>query len=210
MKAVIFDMDGVIIDSEPIYAELEGGFFEEQGLYVPAQVRKTFVGGSMKNMWAKVSELNPGTSPDELMAAYQLYRNKVTFSYKEILNKGIPELLEYLKTSGYQIGLASSTRREIVVQVLCECKILSYFHALVCGDEVVNGKPDPEIFLKAAEALHVSPGECTVIEDSHNGITAAKRAGMHVIGKADARFGQDVRAADKIVTDILEITPELL
>ena len=75
---------------------------------------------------------------------------------------------------------------------------------------MVNGKPDPEIFLKAAAALDVSPSECIVIEDSHNGITAAKSAGMYVIGKADTRFNQDVTAADKIITDILEITPDLL
>lgn len=210
MRAVIFDMDGVIIDSEPIYAKLEGGFFDEQGLYVPLPVRKTFVGGSMINMWAKVAELNPGTSPDELRAAYQIYKNKIPFHYKEILNKGIPELLEYLKTSGCKIGLASSTIRKIVTQVLSECGLLTYFHALVCGDEVVNGKPDPEIFLKAAAALDVSPSECIVIEDSHNGITAAKSAGMYVIGKADTRFNQDVTAADQIITDILEITPDLL
>ena len=210
MKAVIFDMDGVIIDSEPIYAKLEGGFFDGQGLRVPAQVRKSFVGGSMNNMWTKVSELNPGTSPDDLKRAYITYRDRVTIHYKEILNRGIPELLEYLKTSGYKIGLASSTMRKVVTQVLFECDLLSYFHAVVCWDEVVNGKPDPEIFLKAANALQVSPGECIVIEDSHNGITAAKSAGMYVIGKADERFGQDVTAADKIVSDILEITPDLL
>ena len=97
------------------------------------------------------------------------------------MKSGIKELLRFLKENGYQIGLASSTRYEVVRQQLEDAGILPYFETLTCGDMVKKSKPEPDIFIKAAEALGVEPANCIVIEDSYNGIRAANRAGMFPI-----------------------------
>ena len=114
--------------------------------------------------------------------------------------KGIPELLANLKKDGIAIGLASSSEKAFIEMVLEELGIRGYFQAVVSGEEVERSKPEPEIFLRAAELLNVDPADCLVLEDSRHGVEAAKRAGMKCIGYQNPNSGpQDLSRADKIV-----------
>ena len=119
---------------------------------------------------------------------------------------GIVELLEELRRQRIAIGLASSSPRSFIEAVLAKFKIREYFACVVSGEEMPAGKPAPDIYLEAARQLHVPPEQCVVLEDSRNGVLAAKRAGMTCIGFANpASGGQDLSAADRIVHAISEI-----
>ncbi len=179
MKAVIFDMDGILIDSErpifDVYVELA----EQKGLKGMAEAVCKCIGTTMQT----TRKLMLGYFGDEetYMAFFKeandiLHERFPNHSYP--LKPGVVELLTYLKENGYVIGLASSTRREVVEEITTNHGISSFFQTLTCGDMVAKSKPEPDIFLKACENVGVAPKDAYAIEDSYNGIRAAYRAGM--------------------------------
>ena len=117
------------------------------------------------------------------------------------------ELLRYLKTRGVKIGLATSTREQVVLKELREGGILPFFDVIVCGDMVKKSKPDPDIYLEACSRLHVKPSDCFAIEDSYNGIRAACRAGMKAIMVPDlAEPTEEMeKLAEKILPSLFEV-----
>ena len=120
---------------------------------------------------------------------------------------GVCELLEYLKTRGVKIGLATSTREKVVLKELKDGGILPFFDVIVCGDMVKRSKPDPDIYLEACSRLHVRPSECFAIEDSYNGIRAACRAGMKAIMVPDlAKPTEEMeKLAERILPSLHEV-----
>ena len=178
-KAVIFDMDGVIFDSErAVYEEWKAlsakyGF---QDLDIPYY---KCIGTNVDATRRTFQEFYGEDFP------YDLYREEESRNYhakydggRLPLKPGIRELLETLKRQGYGIAVASSTRSEVVGNQLRDAGLLSFFDVVIGGDLVTKSKPDPEIFLKAAAALNCPPEQAYVIEDSYNGIRAANAAGM--------------------------------
>lgn len=178
-KAVVFDMDGVIFDSETKVVECWKVIADKY--HIP----------DIEEMCMQCL----GTNQTETEKRF-LERYGDDFPYKEIkkemsalfhsrydngrlpLKKGVAELLDYLKEQKKKIALASSTRREVVTRELMEAGILEYFDAVICGDMVSRSKPEPDIFLKACEELSVIPEKAYAIEDSYNGIRAAAGAGL--------------------------------
>ncbi len=182
MKAVIFDMDGVIFDSERLVLE---GWLELGKKYGIPDIDKIFPKCIGSNAVASKRIFLDYYGED---FPYDTYKQETSADYhakydggRLPMKPGIKELLQFLKENGYHIGLASSTRYEVVRQQLEDAGILSYFETLTCGDMVKKSKPEPDIFLKAAETLGVHPQDCIVIEDSYNGIRAASRACMFPI-----------------------------
>lgn len=182
MKAVIFDMDGVIFDSERLVLE---GWLELGKKYGIPDIDKVFPKCIGSNALASKQIFLDYYGED---FPYDTYKQETSADYhakydggRLPMKPGIKELLQFLKENGYHIGLASSTRYEVVRQQLEDAGILSYFETLTCGDMVKKSKPEPDIFLKAAETLGVHPQDCIVIEDSYNGIRAASRACMFPI-----------------------------
>ena len=208
MKAVIFDMDGVIFDSERLVLE---GWLELGKKYGIPDIDKIFPKCIGSNAVASKQIFLDYYGED---FPYDTYKQETSADYhakydggRLPMKRGIKELLQFLKENGYHIGLASSTRYEVVRQQLEDAGILPYFETLTCGDMVKKSKPEPDIFLKAAETLGVHPQDCIVIEDSYNGIRAASRACMFPIMVPDMIAPDDEmkQLAKAIFSDLHEV-----
>lgn len=205
--AVIFDMDGVLIDSEPLYVEMNEELFSELGVRIDKEEYHKFVGMSSPLMWKMIKdEFSLPQSVDELM-------NSEKQRIHELLRSdrvsepiaGVESLLINIANAGIPAAVASSSARKNVEMVLSKLDLSGYFKATVCGEDVANGKPAPDIFLKAATALKGAPENCVVIEDSVNGLRGSHAAGMRCIGYAgDPRSKQDLSGADMLVKSFHE------
>jgi len=200
-QAVIFDMDGVIVDSEPRHERAFHEVVEEIGLAGKHSLRfADYVGRTDRVLWEDFVRTNrPSQSLDALLA---MKRQKVL----EILRKevplfdGLPELVETL-AHRVPLALASGSERPIVEAVLDLGNLRRFFQVVVSGSEVVNGKPEPEIFLTAARRLKTEPIDCVVIEDSQPGVSAGLAAGMRVIAITNTHPASELNGATLVVDD---------
>jgi beta-phosphoglucomutase family hydrolase len=189
INAVIFDMDGVLIDSERISFKCFQEVFKEYNYTMDEKFYLKLIGRNVKSI-KEIMEKEYGEDfPFEI-----IYRKKADMAYEitdkngVIIKPGVHELLDYLNEKKYKIAVASSTRKERVLQLLEEAKIKDKVDYIIGGDQVENSKPNPEIFLKAAKGLEIEPEKCLVIEDSDAGIKAAHAAKMIGIHVPDMKF----------------------
>ncbi|MFE5317438.1 HAD family hydrolase [Paenibacillus sp. NPDC056579] len=212
LEAVIFDMDGVLIDSEPLHFLVEQQAFAKLGLPATKEELDLYVGMTNPDMWAKVKERHGVELPLSELIEWQVeMKLSALKKSEEQAIDGVTGLLEQLKAGRIAVGLASSSPKVFIMAVLEKLGISEYFDCVVSGEEVPKGKPEPDVFLKAAELLNKPPHSCVVIEDSRNGTRAAKSAGMKCIGFQNVNSGeQDLSAADKIVHSMREITLPVL
>lgn len=183
---IIFDMDGVILDSEQIY--MDGYLYAAKVYGLPEKETRESVlrcTGCTEEMEREIMEEAFGTHPDfcfdDVFRSSREYFSRIAESGRISLKPGAEEILAYLKKREIPVGLASSSPLTLIRQELGSAKVLSYFDVIVSGDMVSRSKPDPEIFLKCAKRLGISSSvfhDTYVIEDSYNGIQAAYAAGM--------------------------------
>lgn len=210
-KVIIFDMDGVLIDSEPVYLEINLKMFSELGIEMDDDDYKALVGMPSLPMWTMLKKkYNFDKDVNEIILSE---KNKmIEILDSGIISKpmdGISDLLTELKSAEYNLSVASSSAKDNIELVLKKIGITEYFEFIISGEEVVNGKPDPEMFLKVSEKFKVSSSECIVIEDSTNGINAAISAGMKCIGfKNNESNHQDVSKADIIIQNFEKLNIE--
>lgn len=213
VKCVIFDMDGVIIDSEPIHQECERRMFGLLGIDISDEEHNSLIGATDLSMWSKLGKLYH--LPMSVNNAIQLKKT----IYLEYLNREanieplphVKQLIIDLHKQGFLLAVASSSPHEQIDFILKKFGLKRYFHAIVSGEDVEAGKPHPEIFLRAARAVGVSPCSCAVIEDSYNGVTAAKKAGMICIGFINPNSGtQDLSKADILISSFKELAIKIL
>lgn len=205
IQTVIFDMDGVIIDSEPVYFNIDKQMFEELNIAVSFEEHCSYVGTSSQNMWnAIIKKHGIADQPEELMRKeYSLYKEHLVNANDLQPIDGVVELINELYKNNFKLVLASSSRMETIDIVLNKFKLVEFFMAKVSGSELAHSKPHPEIFLRSAQLIKSEPGECIVIEDSKNGVTAAKAAGMKCIGFLNPSSGdQDLKNADMVVRSL--------
>ena len=206
-KALIFDMDGVIVDSEPIFVEIEKRIMKKYGVEITDEVLDRYVGISTPTMWEdliKLYSLECGL--EELLEVHEALKEEVFSEVEMIAIDGVRELLAELKNQNIPAAIASSSPVGFIGEVLQKLDIKSYFTAVVSGEEIEKGKPHPDIFLKAAELLGVRPEECVVIEDSMHGVRAAIAAGMKCIGFANSKTGrQNLSEATCVVNDLKNV-----
>lgn len=204
IQTIVFDMDGIIIDSEPIHMKIEQELFHELGLEITTEEHWQYVGTSAREMWEDVTDrYQLSVSSNEILAKKQR-RYLEHLSNTEKLNpvQGVKALIQHLYKNGKNLVLASSATREEIDLVLERLNLTTYFPFTISGAELEQSKPDPMIFLKASRLSKTTPGQCCVIEDSENGVRAAKAAGMKCIGFRNPHSGnQDLSEADMILDD---------
>jgi beta-phosphoglucomutase family hydrolase len=201
LKAVIFDMDGVLIDSEPFHLMVNKRIFEKLGINVSEEEYQNFIGTTHEYMWSKLKEKYRLPQKVAELVNMQLSGN-IEFIKNENIGaiKGVIDLLSLIKEENIKIGIASSSPEEVIELVINKLGISDYFSAIVSGEGLKKGKPAPDIFLKTARFLDTEPSNCVVIEDSEKGVNAAKAAGMKCIGFRNQNTGgQDLSNADLIV-----------
>lgn len=210
-KAFIFDMDGVIIDSEKLHSITKVQAIRSFGVDVRESDLnlESYVGRSAKSFFSDVIAKYPELGDD-----WEVLAKKKHELYQKILREdpdlkpidGIPELLERLKAKGYRIGLGSSSVMANIQLVLGRFGIMDYFDAIAAGSEVEHAKPAPDVYLLTASRLGIAPEDCTVIEDAGAGVMAAKAAGMRCIAIKNPNSGeQDFSQADMIIDSYEEI-----
>lgn len=206
IQAFIFDMDGVIVDSEPVYREFNWELFKELNIEVDEKTRQRFIGGSSKRKWQYLKEhFSLNQSVEELVAFQKERSTQKTWNFNEILFPGVIPLLTELKKLNIPTALASSSDKIRIQMVMEQCGLHEYFDEIVSGEDFENGKPFPDIFLSAADKIKIPPSNCLVIEDSSNGITAAKCANMYCIAVKHKDISMDLTQADQIVNNLFEV-----
>jgi HAD superfamily hydrolase (TIGR01509 family) len=210
LKAVIFDVDGVIIDSEPFHWEVNKKIFKILGIRVSKKDYKKYIGTSNTNMWTDLKTRY--NLPQSLQKLVEMQGSgNVDFLRENQFGptEGITELLAELEKNSVNIALASSSPIVAIAIVLKKFHFEKTFSVVVSGEAFKKSKPAPDIFLKTAELLRVSPVQCAVIEDSTHGIAAARAAGMKAIGFANKNsWDQDLSRADLIVDDLRKLNVE--
>ncbi|BCZ46087.1 phosphatase [Clostridium gelidum] len=207
MKAVIFDMDGVIIDSEPIHFETDMETMKYLGCNISKEELEKYVGTTNEYMFSDIKKnYNIEKSVEDIINyRAEIIKNKIVQSGLEPI-EGIRELLSELKKKNIPAAIASSSPKDFINVVVSKFKLQEYFKYIVSGEEVENGKPAPDVYIETAKKLGIAPKDCTVIEDSKNGVLAAKVAGMRCIGFQNINSGnQDLSKANVIVKSIAEI-----
>lgn len=208
IQAVIFDMDGVLIDSEPIYFEIERNSFAHFGAMMTEAEHHTYVGVTLESMWRQVLDKHQLTATVEEALAYHQHNVMQTMLAHPKLTAMpfVERWLSWLHEQHIPIAVASSSPRALIDLIMDKTGLGKYFEVRMTGEEVAHGKPAPDIFLTTAEMIGVSPSNCLVIEDSRNGVQAAKSAGMHCIGYHNPGSGnQDLSKADLQISSYDEL-----
>lgn len=210
LNALIFDLDGVIVDTEPMHFESDRMTASDYGFRMPDELFAAYIGVSSPDMWAElIDHYGIPDTVENVVARLNAHKDELLAEMELAPIPGIRELLAEAAGAGMKIGLASSSPRRFIEAMLDNLGITDCFGAVVSGQEVERGKPAPDVFLRAAELLGVAPGDCLVIEDACQGVRAAKAAGMRCIGFANPMSGgQDLSLADEIVGTIGEIDLE--
>lgn len=208
LKAVLFDMDGVIVDTEPLHRKAYYQTFQSVGIDVSDELYSTFTGASTQKVFETIIEkFSLKNSADELMlskrtAFKDYFYNDVDFD----LVAGVRELIQHYYSNGIKLVLASSATRTTIDMVFEKFGLEKYFIGKISGADLKASKPHPEIFLLAAEISGKSKENCMVIEDSTNGILAAHRAGIFCAGyKSKNTFQQDYSLANIVVSNFKEL-----
>lgn len=211
-QAIIFDKDGVIADSEYCNVMAKHLQLKQAGVTVDWHYHDQFLGTTHEYMWTTMKK--EFHLPEEI----DFYIKQWAEVRKELIEKegmkampGSIDLIKRIKKEGIPIAVASSSNVADIESDLQALGISGIFDAVISGEHCQKGKPDPEIFLKAAKALGIEPKNCIVIEDSTSGVEAAKAAGMKCIGYANPdAIKQDIHLADEIVTDFDKLTVDYL
>ncbi len=192
--AVIFDMDGVIFDTERVYMGIFVDVYAEYGYEMNKGIYSTLIGRDRQSITKSLYEIyGPHFPAKEIFEKCDAGLKKAIDTGKVPMKDGALEIFRYLKNNNFKMALATSSHKEKLEMQLKIHNLEEVFDEIVCADDVVRSKPDPSIFLAAARKLKVNPEECIVIEDSPAGIEAAHNANMMSIHVEDL-----VKANDKI------------
>lgn len=212
IKAIIFDMDGLMIDSERVTFECYQERLKDMNLTMDEEFYKTLLGKPIKGIYQRFYDVYGNDFPIEnvIQDVHQLMAER--FETEGVpVKKGLVELLHYLKDNNYKTIVATSSNRDRVDKILAQAKITEFFDDSICGDEVTKGKPNPEVFLKSCQKLGVNVDEAIVLEDSEAGIQASYDANIKVICIPDMKYPekQYEEKTFKFLKDLTEVTAYL-
>jgi beta-phosphoglucomutase family hydrolase len=206
IKAVIFDLDGVIAETEHVHIQAETETMLKHGVKITENELHQYTGTTAKQMFTDlIRKYKLNVTFDEIFNE----KEEIMFRLleKEVQpTNGVIELLRKLKQMKIKLGIASSSHKRLIEYVLKKLEIASLFESIVGAEDIVNSKPDPEIFLTCARKLHADPKECLVVEDSKLGVEGAKKAGMKCLGYRNPNSGnQDLSKADIVTSDFSKL-----
>jgi mannitol-1-/sugar-/sorbitol-6-/2-deoxyglucose-6-phosphatase len=212
IKACVFDMDGVLIDTEPVWRRVERDVFRRVGIELTdAQLRETW-GMRIEEVvdfWYRVR-------PWDGIRPRAVQREIVRAMVDHVHNDGVPlpgalEAVNTARDAGLKVGIASSSSHELIEAVIRRLDLAHLIDAVCTADDEKLGKPDPAVYMSAARLLGAKPGECIAVEDSPAGVRSAKAAGMVCIAVlTDAVKRDDIKDADLKIDSLLDFTPQLL
>jgi HAD superfamily hydrolase (TIGR01509 family) len=200
--AVILDMDGVIVDSNPFHRMAWKDFLERHGVAVNEHMFKNVIFGTTGDQAIRNLLQPPDLTPEQLT----LYTEEIDATYRNIISgneqifpvKGLYNFLDFIKEIGFKIALATSAPPENISLILERLGITEYFDVIVDKTQVTNGKPDPEVYMKTLENLKTNREYCVVFEDSLSGVRSAIRAGIRVIGVTTSHSAEELSQAGTI------------
>lgn len=208
IKAVIFDMDGVIVDTEPVNQQRVLQYIRQYNSSVKEKDLNDLVGRGAKEIWDIIARISGSEKrAEEMKKEFRLHwipRNCGKIDYKKLFRPAVKEVLAYARTNGIRTAVASSTEYEKVKAILTEVGVFDSMDAVISGEDCGRPKPCPDVYLETAKRLGVSPEECLVIEDSTVGIEAARRAGTVVAALIDNRFPFDRGKANVELTSVAD------
>lgn len=210
IRAVVFDLDGVLIASEEVWDAVREGYVRERGGRYDAEVQRAMMGMSAPE-WSRYLHEHAGV-PDEpeIVNAEVVRRMLAAYAEQLPLIDGAVDAVQRLVAT-FPLGLASSSNRELIDEVLELAGVTALFGATVSSEEVARGKPAPDVYLEAARRLGIDAADCAAVEDSHAGIRSAKAAGMRVVAIPNPSYPPDdeaLAAADAVLDSLAALTPE--
>ena len=208
-SAVIFDMDGVLIDSEPFWHGVEKEIFLKEGVVITEEMCVAAQGKKSEHViddWKKMFPALKRSSSDYAAEIEKAVKIRIQNEGRPI--DGVMSALEFFKKAGVKLAVASSSKYHLIETVLTKLDIRRFFDAVHSSEDEKFGKPHPDVFLSAAEKLGVDPYKCLVIEDSYNGVLAAKNAKMQVVAVLRDGFPGDKKfnVADWKIKSLNEIS----
>jgi HAD superfamily hydrolase (TIGR01509 family) len=212
VDAVVFDLDGVLIDSEHVWARAREQLADERGGRYSEQAELEMMGMSSLEWSRYMHDVVGLPEPPEEISREVVRRLEAIYREELPLTDGAHDVVRRLGAR-WPVGLASSSNRELIDLVLALAGLASEFRATVSSEEVARGKPAPDVYLEAARRLGVAAGRCVAIEDSAPGIRSAKAAGMHVVAFPNRAYPPDEEAlasTDAVVASLDELTPEVV
>ena len=212
IEAVVFDMDGVIVDSEQVWDDVRETYTRDAGgTYTAASTRDMMGMSSLEWSRYMAERLGVPGTPEEINAAVVALMLERYGESPPLIPGAVPAVRRI--AARWRLAIASSSNPELIEVVLRSARLADVFPVLVSSQEVARGKPAPDVYLEAARRLGVEPLRCAAVEDSHNGIRSAKAAGMRVLAVPNPHFPPDDEAmgqADVVLSSIAELTPELV
>ncbi|WP_299126149.1 HAD family phosphatase [uncultured Winogradskyella sp.] len=209
LKAVLFDMDGVIVDTEPLHRKAYHQMFEDVNIKVDSTLYESFTGQSTINICKRLVEhFGLSDSPENLMSLKRKHYKYLFENDDELtLIEGVLDCIIDYYDNGIKLVVASSASMDGINQIFKRFNLNQYFSAKFSGADLKKSKPHPEIFIKAAKSTGFKKSECMVIEDSTNGIKAAHAAGIFCTGfRSEHSLGQDYSLANIVISDFSEIS----
>jgi HAD superfamily hydrolase (TIGR01509 family) len=212
IDAVVFDMDGVIVDSEQVWDDVRESYTRDVGGRYTASATRDMMGMSSLEWSRYMAEMLgvPGT-PEEINAAVVALMLERYGESPPLIPGAVAAVRRV--AARWPLAIASSSNPELIEVVLRSAGLVDLFPVSVSSQEVARGKPAPDVYLEAARRLGVEPSRCAAVEDSHNGIRSAKAAGMRVLAVPNPHFPPDDEAlgqADVVLASVGELTPELV
>ncbi len=217
LRAVIFDFNGILVDDEPIHLEMFQKVLHEEGIPLTEKdYYALYLGFDDRGAFRAVYR-DQGRKLDDAAVAKLIERKAVYYrasiGHRTVIFPGVKQLLAQL-VGRYPLAVASGALRDEIELILQSVTLRNYFKVIVSANDVTEGKPQPEIFLKALEGLNrnagasnpIRPSECLVIEDSKEGILGAQRAGIKCLAVTNSHPAEQLRSADAVVASLTDVT----